>query len=187
MQRSKENSIMTAKSLIAFLTGNTLVHDGETRSLSGQRGSMQSRQPELAGRGPERRAAIREARIEEARDYLDGLLRARQKLGQVQIALPRSGRLEMQARTLEQVAFLLTTAGKTRYRIESLDDDQLVELNERLQDALCDMHRHLLQFVLLARQQESIHADVVRGVTSEKAHETSTLLRHMQERLRSLE
>jgi hypothetical protein len=183
--RSKEDFLM-AKTLIAFLTGNLILPGKEAKHLSGRRRFSAKGHPQLEGEDANRRAAIRELRLEEAREYLDLLLGARQMLRQVQTALSKPSRLDKQARTLEEVASLLDIAGRKRYRIESLDDARLIELDERLRDALCEVHGHLSQFTRLAQKQGSIHADVIRGMTVEKNNEISALISHMQSRLHEL-
>jgi len=177
---------VTAKISSSVLTGNATLHERETDHLSSQRHSSRRGQPELKGEKSDRRAAIWQLRVEEARDYLDLLISAQRKLRQVRSALSHSSRLNKQIQTLGEVAALLDIAGKDRYRIEILEDARLAELNESLRDAIWELYGHISQFARLAQKHESIHEDVLRGMTSEKDSKSSALIFQMQVRINRL-
>lgn len=177
---------MAAKTLIALLTGNLTVQDRDTTRLPVQKRSSVKGQPELKSEDSHRRAAIQRLRIEEAGDYLDLLRSALRKLGQAREALANPGRLNRQSQALNEVSLLLDLAGKKRYRIEALEDRQLVDLNERLRDVLCEEQGRLSQLGRLVQNQGGISKDIVYGRTLEKYTEASALIAEMLGRFNRL-
>jgi hypothetical protein len=177
---------MAAKTLIAFLTGKLIAQDSDTTRLRLQMRASVRGYPELGSEDSNRCAEIQRLRIEEARDYVDLLRSALRKLGQVREALSHSRRLYRQTQSLNEVLSLLDLAGKKRYRIEVLEDRQLVDLNARLRDVLCEEQGRLSQLVRRVQNQGGISRDIVYGRTLEKNTEASALIAEMLGRLNRL-
>lgn len=90
----------------------------------------------LECRDRNRRSAIYDMRIEEAREYLDFCLAAFQKLTHISRTIKYSKTIDQKTRALQEIVSLMDIAGKKEFRIDALNDTVLRDLNKKLRALL---------------------------------------------------
>lgn len=121
----------------------------------------------LECRDRNRRSAIYDMRIEEARDYLDFYLTAFQKLTQISRTIKYSKTIDHRTRALQEIVSLMDIAGKKEFRIDALNDTVLRDLNKKLGALLQRVHDMFIELTSMTGNNISSDNDFVEKMSEE--------------------
>ena len=174
---------MSEKTRRALSPGNLTLLGRAVRSVFAQTDRPTNGTRRWESRGSERRAAIHELRVEEARDYLDIFIGALRKLNQVKKVILHSRRTTHKAQTLKEIELLTGIAGRQKYRMEVLRDPVLNDLNEKLGLLVWEEYGCIAELMKIVENRGSIQKDRMLDKVSESNKEAFQLVTAMQVRL----